>query len=882
MPEDYAHPDEEQLEPEASVEAAEPEEAAPVVDTIPLKEEHLKTLVEGSSIDPAVVAERGYYTAEKKAQLRKAGFSDYQTRTHNVPGILMPVHTVSGGVGLHIYRPDVAAPNSKGKLAKYVMPSGCEMTLDVPPRVRHLIGDPSIPLIITEGLKKVDAAIARGLAAIALLGVWNWRGTNGLGGKTVLPEWESVALEGRKVYLVFDSDIMEKLPVYRALVRLRNFLKSRGANVRVVYLPGNEDGSKVGMDDWFVADPTRTMDDLAALSQTEVKPPPHAQLEAAAVTDVLEGAPVAQGLAVPLGYEVGPGGIAKVDIDPYSETGKEERTQITRAPVIIGGALEDIHSGDEAMVLQYPRHGSWRKVTVSRSTAMNARELVHQAARGLPVTSGKAGGLVEYLDAYEAANRDTLPRARVSPFLGWQGRKLELGYLCGHSLIRAGAASSGHEGSVEEIDPADWDANQVSFRAADEGEEQIAAAFRPGGSYEGWLEAIRPIAAFPRVMLAFYAALAPPLLEVLGAANFIVDLAYPTSRGKTTSLRVAGSSWGVVEERAPETVVHTWRATRAWIDRTSSVLSGLPLILDETNRATDPRAIPETLYDVANGRGKGRGSVKGTRRTGSWSTVLLSSGEYPAVNRSEDGGTHARALTVQGPPFEGEDGETNRIVTSINEGVKEHYGHAGPKLVRYLIEHRDSWESWREDYRRIRRSYVEASGGDPVVSRMADYFAVLDMTAKLAGEALDLPWNALSPVEPLYDDLLAQASGADRAREAMTLLAGWASANQHRFAGRERTDGGGEPMPPNDGYAGRWSKEENWQEVAFYPDRLQELLRRWEHDSESTLAAWRTRGWIDTGGEKRRTKKKVSVGGQKVWMIVVRRAAFDPEGAADA
>ena len=189
--------------------------------------------------------------------------------------------------------------------------------------------------------------------------------------------------------------------------------------------------------------------------------------------------------------------------------------------------------------------------------------------------------------------------------------------------------------------------------ARDEGDEQIAAAFRSGGSYEGWLEAIRPIAAYPRVMLAFYAGLAPPLLEVLGAANFILDLAYPTSRGKTTSMRVAGSSWGVVDERAPETVVHTWRATRAWIDRTSAVLSGLPLILDQTNRATDPRAIPETLYDVANGRGKGRGSVKGTRRTGSWSTVLLKHLRVPG-GTSLRGRRHTRTHPDgTGPAFRG-------------------------------------------------------------------------------------------------------------------------------------------------------------------------------------------------------------------------------------
>lgn len=848
-----------------------------------LSDEHYRMLVEESAIDPEVIRERGYYTVTKRVELRRAGFSDYQSKNLNLPGIIMPLHTVAGTVGLNIYRPDVPAPNKDGKLAKYVMPSGCEMALDVPPRCLENIGDPGVMAVYTEGIKKVDSAVSRGLNVYGLLGVWNWRHTNKHGGKVALPDFESVALNDRPSLIVFDSDIMQKLPVYKALLRLRDFLRSRGTSVRVAYLPSKPDGSKMGLDDWFAEDPTRTIDDLMALSQTEIKPTPNEMLEATAVADALEDAPAADGLTIPLGYEVRLGGITKVDIDPYSETGRETRKQITRAPVIIGGSLEDLHTGEEAMVLQYPRHGVWRKATVERSTAMNARELVNLSGRGLPVTSGRAGGLVEYLDAYEAQNRDRIPRAMVSDGLGWLGERGVLGYLCGYYLIRPGCEPGVGSGeSVEDINPADWGEDWVSFRGADTGDEQVAAAFKPGGTYEGWLEAIQPIAAYPRVMLAFYAGLAPPLLEVLGAANFVVDLAHPSSRGKTSSLRVAGSSWGVVKEQAPESVIHSWRATRAWIDRTSSLLSGLPLILDETNRATDPRAIPETLYDVANGRGKGRGSVKGTRRTGSWRTVLLSSGEYPAVHRSEDEGTHARTLTVMGEPFERADDATGQLVSGINEGLAEHYGHAGPRLVRYLVEHRDNWETWREEYREIRRGYVEASGGNPVVGRMADYFAVLDMTARLADEALGLPWGDLSPVEPLYDDLVAQAANADKAREAMVMLAGWANANAQKFRGRERTDANGESIPPNEGFAGRWDPSGDWSQIAFYPDRLRELLRRWEYDPDSTLAAWRSRGWLDSGGDSRRTKKKVSVVGQKVWMVVLRREAFDPDGAADA
>ena len=78
------------------------------------------------------------------------------------------------------------------------------------------------------GVKKGDALVSRGLCAVAVIGVWNWRGTNDKGGKTVLPDWEHIALNTRQIYIVFDSDVMLKPEVHAALVRLKAFLEARG------------------------------------------------------------------------------------------------------------------------------------------------------------------------------------------------------------------------------------------------------------------------------------------------------------------------------------------------------------------------------------------------------------------------------------------------------------------------------------------------------------------------------------------------------------------------------------------------------------------------------------------------------------------------------
>src|SRR5439155_22401375 len=101
---------------------------------------------------------------------------------------------------------------------------------------------------ITEGARKADAAASHKRCCIALLGVWSWRGTNEWGGTAALPDWDAIPLKGpdvqRVVYIVFDSDVMQKAAVYLAMSRLKAYLAQRGAKVMVIYLPPGENGQK--------------------------------------------------------------------------------------------------------------------------------------------------------------------------------------------------------------------------------------------------------------------------------------------------------------------------------------------------------------------------------------------------------------------------------------------------------------------------------------------------------------------------------------------------------------------------------------------------------------------------------------------------------------
>jgi hypothetical protein len=226
-------------------------------------------ILEESGIGARVAVKRGYRTVASKAELERLGFGRSQ---RNVPALLTPIYGPTGDIVLYQSRPDSPRIGKRGKPVKYETPTGASMVLDVHPFCRETVVDPGVPLFVTEGVKKGDALVSRGLCAVALIGVWNWRGTNEHGGKMALAEWEYVALNGRKVYIVFDSDVMEKREVHAALSRLKVFLEHRGARVRLIYLPTGEGGLKHGADDYLASGHTVT--ELLEHATSELKPQP--------------------------------------------------------------------------------------------------------------------------------------------------------------------------------------------------------------------------------------------------------------------------------------------------------------------------------------------------------------------------------------------------------------------------------------------------------------------------------------------------------------------------------------------------------------------------------------------------------------------------------
>jgi len=553
----------------------------------------------------------------------------------------------------------------------------------------------------------------------------------------------------------------------------------------------------------------------------------------------------------------------------HTEDGPKRRA-VAPTYLLISQKMTDMATGEETLRLCFRAAEEWKNITVARGDAVVSRRCVDLADRGYPIGSHNAPEIARYHFEFETANRDTIATERISSALGWMHQKGHLSFMWGRRHI-----TDGNQGGV------------ITFKGADVGDEQIATGYRQAGSFEGWISAIERVKGFPRVMVNIYASHTPPLLRIIDASNFGVDNTCKTSAGKTSAQRSAASVWGNPDEASPDSCVHTWDLTPVAVERICGVASDLPVFLDDSKRAKKVQDISQILYSIISGQGRGRGSIRGLRRTRTWKTVLLSTGEAPAVSYSQDAGIRARIITVRGLPFGKDDQETAEIVAALDSGVKANYGHAGPMFVEWLLRYQDKWEDFRRQHDELRRGY---QGTEGPASRIGAMVAAIALTGRLVHQALSLPWQFQNPFDSLWSSIAADLENVHIDVRALQDLVSWACSNEESFFGRHEIrvfrDGMGdvvdthEKTPPR-GWSGRWDRGNGWEFIALYPHVLREILERAGYrDYDAIISGWRERDWLDAPQRDTYTKT-MRVGSERRRLVVIRREAFPDMAQAE-
>ncbi len=164
------------------------------------------------------------------------------------PALVFPFKDETGVVVLQRVKPDNPQTRN-GKPAKYLSPSGSSVRAYIPTSVLDALADTKRVLLITEGEKKALKATQEGFPCIGLTGVDCWHAKRS---SALIPDLERIKWSGRLVYIAFDSDADENPNVRDNICLLASALKKRGANVKVVWLPSEPGGPKVGLDDFLV------------------------------------------------------------------------------------------------------------------------------------------------------------------------------------------------------------------------------------------------------------------------------------------------------------------------------------------------------------------------------------------------------------------------------------------------------------------------------------------------------------------------------------------------------------------------------------------------------------------------------------------------------
>lgn len=574
--------------------------------------------------------------------------------------------------------------------------------------------------------------------------------------------------------------------------------------------------------------------------------------------DIFQNSPLPE-LIIPAGIRISNDITMKIEPGPMG-IGTRELT-LAHGGVILTGKTEDIDDGTQGLKISWTEGRGWRHHVIDSSVLMDTKQLGVLKGFGIPLEIMTLREMCSYLLELEAINKETLPVTKTARSFGWQRGGAE-GFLAGRDFIRPdGEVISASVGMHNK----EWENDSVVFRGGSPGEHQIAEGFHAHGNYGDWVNAIATASRYPVVLSTFYASFVPVMLKIFRCPNFIFSLDCDSSHGKSIAQMIAASVWGMCEENKGESVFQTWDITDFALECRLAVLNSLPLILDDTQRASKTKNggnfVSDVIYKVCSGRGSGKGQPHGLRLVKSHETVMITSGELRIFEMSKEqhGGTKMRVLGITEPPFGKVSSATEKVVNSLKDTVLQNYGHAGVRFVQFVMRNKDRWEAWHGDFKAEGERYRTMATTDKA-GRLATYAGAIAATAKLVHEALELPFKFYQPLDSLWVEISKQAEDAQGAYAAWSFFRSYIKSRENQFHGREMDA----RIPPSQGWMGRWDRNSN--KVAVFPHIVKTTLQAQGYrDPDKILMHWKERGWLDaaTDRESRLTRPVCVPRGEK-------------------
>ena len=374
--------------------------------------------------------------------------------------------------------------------------------------------------------------------------------------------------------------------------------------------------------------------------------------------------------------------------------------------------------------------------TESKSAA--ATEAAAMAAAGIAIVPGNGSVVVRALAiwGHVASTHTDAPAKKLTALMGWQpDRKV---YVNGKRAFGPGA-----------------DEYEISEVAAQRHPSSMVRGAE-AGDLAAWHKACREVYTTKGLRLVIGLALAGPLLEVVGESTWGIHLWGKSSRGKSTSLAVAGSAWGYCDledagdNETAGNIYGTWRGTEASLERRASAMNGALLLLDEIGAIQAKLDPIEVIMTMAQGRGKQRQHKDWPQMT--WKTTLLSTGEQAisvVAHEQLQDGAMARFIDIEFNHASGDWTKDHEHARKCKETARRVYGIAGNMMVAYLadepgIRERAKQVHKEETERMIKRAKAmapELGALAGTMTRILPQLATVATALKLAREAGIVPWS---------------------------------------------------------------------------------------------------------------------------------------------
>ena len=522
----------------------------------------------------------------------------------------------------------------------------------------------------------------------------------------------------------------------------------------------------------------------------------------------------------------------------YVESGKSVK-QITTAPIFICARGTDMSTGRALrQVIWYSRGTGWHAKFFPREKLLSAAGIRILVSYDVSVTPESTRELIRYLFDFEQANAASLLTMSLSTRMGW---------LPDGSFL------------LPDVHLTPPDSKLSLYLAPTPTFESMLPAWNPAGSWADWVASVRTVLDYPHMMLALYASAAAPLLRILNTPGFVVDFNGETTGGKTTALRLAASVWGASSDEHPSTMF-SWDITKNWSERLCYFLHSLPVVLDDTKQARHRHRVSQVVYSFC----QGKGAVTSKRNANlSWRTILISSGEAPAISYSKHAGILARVLSVPGKPLGSDIQRGARLSEDMQRALRDNHGHLGRRIIEYLVSNQNNRIGFQQLFRQLSADYAEVAGS-PIGRRHARNLACLEVAASIVHQ-LGVPKPTVDPFSILLESIKEVEEDADHPLSAFAYICEWSVMNSSNFWGRHD-----DHTPPRAGWAGSWKASDDWSYIGFVRERLDQLLRSAGYYPQDILPVWKDRGWFDD-----KPRRRVRVGGGITACICLRRSAVE-------